>query len=247
MTLMRMPKQTIQQLLKENADHKCEEAPEICVKIMAIANLPNLFGEYQVVAFWNNFDRKEHGALIHGDVFEKEDVPVRLHSECLTGDTLGSLRCDCREQLQESLKRISEMERGVVLYMRQEGRGIGFINKIRAYQLQDEGYDTFRANEILGFKRDERDYDLAAHMLKSLHVRSIKLITNNPAKIKDLQVHGVKITGRIPIVIPPNKYDKFYLETKKNKAGHLLEENQPEEFLEQSETLVDNHHWEQSE
>ena len=132
------------------------------------------------------------------------------------------------------------MDRGVVLYMRQEGRGIGFINKIKAYQLQDEGYDTFKANEILGFKRDERDYDLAAHMLKSLHVKSIKLITNNPDKIKDLQLHGVRITGRIPIIIPPNQYDKFYLETKKKKAGHLLDKNQPEEFLEQSESVIEN-------
>src|SRR6266699_2768125 len=218
---MGLPKPTVQLLLKENQDHACAEAPEICVKVVAIAELPDMFGEFQVVAFWNNFDRKEHAALIHGDIFEKEDVPVRLHSECLTGDTLGSLRCDCREQLQESLRQISKMDRGIVLYMRQEGRG-------------------------LGFKRDERDYDLAAHMLKSLHVKSIKLMTNNPAKIKDLQLHGVRITGRIPVVVPPNKYDRFYLETKK-RAGHLLDKTQPEEFLEQSEELQDNHHWEQAE
>jgi GTP cyclohydrolase II len=144
------------------------------------------------------------------------------------------------------MRQIAKMDRGIVLYMRQEGRGIGFINKIKAYQLQDEGYDTFRANEVLGFKRDERDYDLAAHMLRSLHVKSIKLMTNNPAKIKDLQLHGIRITGRIPVVVPPNKYDKFYLETKK-RAGHLLDKTQPEEFLEQSEELQDNHHWEQAE
>src|SRR5436309_11212770 len=171
---MVLPKPVVQQLLCESKDHECPEAPEICVLVMAIANLPDMFGEYQVVAFWNNFDRKEHAALIHGDIFEKEDVPVRLHSECLTGDTLGSLRCDCREQLHESMRQIANMDRGIVLYMRQEGRGIGFINKIKAYQLQDEGYDTFRANELLGFKRDERDYDLDAHMLKSIHVRSIR-------------------------------------------------------------------------
>jgi len=243
---MGLPKPTVQLLLKENQDHACAEAPEICVKVMAIAELPDMFGEFQVVAFWNNFDRKEHAALIHGDIFEKEEVPVRLHSECLTGDTLGSLRCDCREQLQESMRQISKMDRGIVIYMRQEGRGIGFINKIKAYQLQDEGYDTFKANELLGFKRDERDYDLAAHMLRSLHVKSIKLMTNNPAKIKDLQLHGIRITGRIPVVVPPNKYDRFYLETKK-RAGHLLDKTQPEEFLEQSEELQDNHHWEQAE
>ena len=243
---MGLPKPIVQQLLGESKDHECPGAPEICVRVMAVANLPDLFGEFQVVAFWNNFDRKEHAALVHGDIFEKEDVPVRLHSECLTGDTLGSLRCDCREQLHESMGQIAKMDRGIVLYMRQEGRGIGFINKIRAYQLQDEGYDTFRANELLGFKRDERDYDLAAHMLKSLHVRSVRLMTNNPAKIEDLRLHGIKITGRIPVIVPPNKYDRFYLETKK-RAGHLLDKKEPEEFLEQEEAGVDNHHWEQSE
>lgn len=246
MKRMALPKLVVQQLLGESEDHECPGAPEICVRVMAIANLPDTFGEFQVVAFWNNFDKKEHAALIHGDIFEREDVPVRLHSECLTGDTLGSLRCDCREQLHESMKQIAKMDCGIVLYMRQEGRGIGFINKIRAYQLQDEGYDTFKANELLGFKKDERDYDLAAHMLMLLHVKSIRLMTNNPAKIKDLQLHGIKITGRIPVIVPPNKYDKFYLETKK-RAGHLLDKKEPEEFLEQSEAGVDNHHWEQSE
>ena len=242
---MGLSKPVVEQLLGENKDHACPEAPEICVRVVAIATLPTTFGEFQVVAFWNNFDKKEHAALIHGDVFEKEDVPVRLHSECLTGDALGSLRCDCREQLQESMRQIAKMDHGIVLYMRQEGRGIGFINKIRAYQLQDEGYDTFRANELLGFKRDERDYDLAAHMLNSLHVKSIRLMTNNPSKIKDLQLHGVKITGRIPVIVPPNKYDKFYLETKK-RAGHLLDQKEPEQFFEQAEPGPDNHHWEQS-
>src|SRR5947208_13859422 len=125
------------------------------------------------------------------------------------------------------MRQIAEMGRGIVLYMRQEGRGIGFINKIKAYQLQDEGYDTFRANEVLGFKRDERDYDLAAHMRRFLHVKSIRLMTNNPAKITDLQLHGIRITGRIPVVVPPNKYDKFYLETNK-RAAHLLDNTQLE-------------------
>ncbi len=170
--LMGIPKSVVDQLLKESEDHSCREAPEICVKVMAIANLPTLSGDYQAVAFWNNFDKKEHAAFVHGDIFEKEDVPVRLHSECLTGDAIGSLRCDCREQLQESLARIGKMERGIVLYLRQEGRGIGFVNKIKAYQLQDAGFDTVEANKKLGFRPDERDYDIAAHMLMSLHVRS---------------------------------------------------------------------------
>ncbi len=241
-----IPRQTIDQLLKENKDHVCRETSEVCVRIVAVADLPTLFGDYQVVAFWNNLDGKEHGAFVHGDIFEREDVPVRLHSECLTGDAVGSLRCDCREQLQQSLKTIGGMDSGIVLYMRQEGRGIGFINKIRAYQLQDYGYDTFQANEALGFKGDERDYDLAAHMLRSLHVRSIKLMTNNADKIRDLQLHGVKITGRIPVIIPPNTYDRFYLETKRKKAGHLLDRDYPEDFLEQQDDLVDHHHLEET-
>src|SRR2546428_10590696 len=127
---MRIPKSAVNQLLKESEDHACREAPEICVKVMAIANLPTLYGEYQAVAFWNNFDKKEHAAFVHGDTFEKEDVPVRLHSECLTGDAIGSLRCDCREQLHESLPPKGQKGRGIVLYLRQEGRRNGFVNKI---------------------------------------------------------------------------------------------------------------------
>ncbi len=236
-----IPRETLDRLLKENEDHTCRDESSVCVRIVAAANLPTVFGEYQVVAFWNNVDRKEHAAFVHGDVFEKEEVPVRLHSECLTGDTIGSLRCDCRQQLQQSLKNIATMERGIVLYMRQEGRGIGFINKIRAYQLQDSGHDTFEANEMLGFKPDERDYDLAAHMLGSLHVKSIKLMTNNIDKIRDLQIHGVKVTGRIPAIVPANEHDAFYLYTKK-RAGHLLDRRLPEDFLEQQDDLVDHHH-----
>jgi len=239
-------RETVDRLLKESVDHLCGDPTDVCVRIVAVADLPTLSGDYQVVAFWNNSDGKEHAAFVHGNVYEKEDVPVRLHSECLTGDTIGSLRCDCREQLQLSLKVIGKMENGIVLYMRQEGRGIGLINKIRAYQLQDQGYDTFQANEALGFKPDERDYDLAAHMLKSLHVRSIKLMTNNVDKIKDLQAHGMKITGRIPIIAPSNRYNNFYLETKRKKAGHLLDRNYSEDFLEQQDVLVVNHHHEEA-
>src|SRR5216117_884390 len=227
---MVLPKPVVQQLLGESKDHECPEAPEICVRVMAIANLPDMFGEYQVVAFWNNFDRKEHAALIHGDIFEKEEVPVRLHSECLTGDTLGSLRCDCREQLHESMRQIAKMERGIVLYLRQEGRGIGFVNKIRAYQLQDTGFDTVEANKKLGFRPDERDYDIAAHMLMSLHVKSVKLLTNNPDKLKDLQLHGIKVAERIPVVMPPNQFNKFYLETKRKKLGHILDIEQRDDL-----------------
>lgn len=227
---MGLEKQRVDQILKENEDHCCPGAPEICVKVRAIADLPTRFGEYQVVAFWNDSDKKEHAAFIHGNVFDSESVPVRIHSECLTGDAIGSLRCDCRDQLIESLERIGRMPSGIVIYLRQEGRGIGFTNKIRAYQLQDAGFDTVEANELLGFRPDERDYGIAAHMLGSLHVQSIRIMTNNPDKVRDLERHGVRIVDRIPIEIPPNSRNVDYLRTKRSKMGHLLE-------LEQSDDL----------
>ncbi len=235
-----IPKQTVEQLLKENVDHDCGKETDTCVKIVAVAELPTIYGHFQVIAFENNVDKQEHVALVHGNVFEQENVSARLHSECLTGDVFGSLRCDCREQLQQALKMIGEMDNGVILYLRQEGRGIGLTNKVRAYQLQDYGYDTFEANVQLGFRPDERDYDLAAHMLSSLHVKSIKLMTNNPEKIRDLQSHGVKITGRIPIIIKPNQYNAFYLETKQLKGGHLLDKNVPEIVMEHQDEVA-NH------
>ncbi len=227
---MGIPKPIVDQLLRENADHSCPDAPEICVRLAAVADLPTRFGEYQVAAFWNNFDKKEHAAFIHGNIIDQESVPVRLHSECLTGDAIGSLRCDCRDQLIESLEKIGKMDSGIVLYLRQEGRGIGFINKIRAYQLQDFGYDTVQANEILGFRPDERDYGIAAHMLGTLRVESIQILTNNPNKVLDLQRHGVKITGRIPVIVPPNTFDGQYLETKRTKLGHLLDVEQDDDL-----------------
>jgi GTP cyclohydrolase II len=227
---MGIPKSIVDELLRENADHECPDTPEICVRLAAVADLPTRFGEYQVAAFWNSFDKKEHAAFIHGNVIDQESVPVRLHSECLTGDAIGSLRCDCRDQLIESLEKIGRMENGIVLYLRQEGRGIGFINKIKAYQLQDFGFDTVQANEILGFRPDERDYGIAAHMLGTLRVRSIKILTNNPNKVLDLQRHGVQITGRIPVIVPPNTYDGPYLDTKRRKLGHLLDVEQDDDL-----------------
>jgi GTP cyclohydrolase II len=157
-----------------------------------------------------------------------ENVPVRMHSECLTGDVAGSLRCDCRDQFEAAMHMIGQMENGILLYLRQEGRGIGFINKIRAYSLQDSGYDTVQANLALGFRDDERDYSVAAHMLESLKVKSIRMMTNNPKKLNALTEYGVKITERIPLVIPPNPYNEFYLRTKAEKSGHMITFTEPE-------------------
>ncbi|HEV2318049.1 MAG TPA: GTP cyclohydrolase II [Thermoplasmata archaeon] len=228
---MGIPRAEIDALLKENADHDCPGDPESCVRIVAAADLPTRFGDYQVFAFWNKADHKDHAAFVHGNVLGQENVPVRIHSECLTGDAIGSLRCDCRDQLIDALEYIGKLDAGIVLYLRQEGRGIGFANKIKAYNLQDSGYDTVQANELLGFRPDERDYAMAAHMLGSLHVESIRILTNNPAKVKDLEQHGVRIIDRIPLVVPPNAYDRRYLETKRTRMGHLLEVEQADELI----------------
>lgn len=237
---MKLSKLTIQQLLDENIDHDCEGFGEdhICVHIAAIADLPSRFGDFQLVAFHNNRDNKEHVAIIHGDVTNGEDIPVRVHSECLTGDALGSLRCDCRDQLEAALVTIGQLEKGIVLYMRQEGRGIGLLNKIRAYGLQDQGYDTVEANLALGFRDDEREYSSAAHMLFSLKVKSIQLMTNNPKKVNDLTKHGVKVNKRIPHILPTNEYNRFYLETKAAKSGHLIDFNGKQHLKEQSDLPI---------
>jgi GTP cyclohydrolase II len=230
----------IKDLVDENRGHDCVGVGKdhVCVRIESIADLPSRFGQFQVVAFWNNRDGKEHAAFMHGDILDQEDVPVRMHSECLTGDAIGSLRCDCRDQLEASLRALGAMERGVLFYLRQEGRGIGFINKIRAYGLQDHGYDTVEANIALGFRDDERDYSVAAHMVGSLHMKSVRLMTNNPRKINGLTSLGVRVSGRIPLVIPPNDYNRFYLQTKATKSGHLLDARGKEHLLEQIDRPV---------
>jgi GTP cyclohydrolase II len=189
----------------------------------AVADLPTRFGDFRVMAFWNDRDGKEDVALVKGRPWDGEDIAVRIHSECLTGDAFGSLRCDCRDQLEASLRFIGKQESGLVLYLRQEGRGIGLANKIRAYSLQDQGLDTVEANQALGFRDDERDYGVAAHMLGLLQVRSIRLITNNPRKIAGLEQHGIRITGRIPLVVPPNEHNVFYLSTKASRSGHYID------------------------
>lgn len=200
-------------------------APELhsdrLVALAAEARLPSRFGDFHVVAF-ESVDGKEHAAVVKGDIRGQSGVPVRLHSECFTGDVMGSLKCDCRDQLEAALQRIASMEMGAVLYLRQEGRGIGLANKIRAYALQDAGLDTVEANLHLGFGDDERDYEIAAQMLEELGVRSVRLMTNNPNKIKGIQAHGIQVDERLPHVLPPNPHNEFYLQTKRDKSGHLL-------------------------
>src|SRR5512144_671704 len=227
-------------LLATEGDHECEGLgkDQICVRIVAMAELPTRFGDFHIVAFENNRDGKEHVAITKGDVIGAEDVPVRLHSECLTGDVIGSLRCDCRDQLESALRMIGKMDMGLVLYLRQEGRGIGLTNKIRAYSLQDEGLDTVEANLALGFRDDERDYAVAAHMLMSLKVESVQLITNNPKKIDQLRQYGIQVNRRIPHIIPPNEHNRFYLETKAAKSGHMIDFRGKEHLPEQSDLPI---------
>ena len=231
---------TYDQLVASTADHECDGIgrDHVCVRIAAVADLPTKFGNFHIVGFWNDRDGKDHVAIVKGDPFGKEDVPVRLHSECLTGDALGSLRCDCRDQLTSALRTIAEQETGMVLYLRQEGRGIGLLNKLRAYGLQDEGLDTVDANIALGFRDDERDYSIAAHMLELLRVKSIKLMTNNPKKVAGLEELGINVSGRIPHLIPANEFNQSYLETKAIRSGHLIDVDGREHLLEQIDRPV---------
>ena len=184
-----------------------------------IATLPTRFGTFKVKAYKDAC--QEHLAIMSENFVDQTQPYVRIHSECLTGDTIGSLKCDCNNQLDLALKLISEKE-GLVIYHRQEGRNIGLVNKINAYKLQDEGYDTIQANLQLGFKEDERDYSAVAFILQDLNISKLKLITNNPSKIKFIEKLGINIIERIPAITSINKYNKNYLETKKEEMGHLL-------------------------
>ena len=230
----------IDRILAAEADHECAGfgPHKICVRIIAVADLPSRFGRFQVAAFWNNRDGKDHIAILHGNPMGKDRVPTRVHSECLTGDALGSLRCDCRDQLEVALRRIAQEECGIVLYLRQEGRGIGLINKIRAYALQEKGLDTVEANQALGFRDDERDYAIAAHMLQSLGVRSIQLMTNNPDKIRQLEAHSITVSGRLPHVMAPNEHNRFYLETKAARSGHFIDLDPSARLPEQDDPVI---------
>jgi GTP cyclohydrolase II len=215
-----------------------DEKEKASVRVVAMAELPTRFGDFHIIAFENNLDGKEHVAITRGDVIGAHDVPVRLHSECLTGDALGSLRCDCRDQLEAALKAIGQMEKGMVLYLRQEGRGIGLTNKIRAYSLQDQGLDTVEANHALGFRDDERDYAVAAQMLQALKIDSVQLMTNNPKKIDQLKQYGIQVSDRIPHIMQPNEHNRFYLQTKAAKSGHMIDFHGRQHLPEQSDRPI---------
>ncbi|MGA9531933.1 MAG: GTP cyclohydrolase II [Anaerolineales bacterium] len=207
---------------------------------MSCARIPTDYGEFRLCLYRSEKDKKEHLAMIMGDVSDGEDVLVRVHSECFTGDVMGSRRCDCGAQLQRSLDLVAEAGRGVVLYLRQEGRGIGLLDKLRAYNLQDEGYDTVDANLLLGHEPDERDYRVAVSILHDLSIHSIRLLTNNPNKVQQMTDYGIEIIARVPLEIPANADNESYLRTKSTRLHHHLSLDIPGDGSGQSDTNRSN-------
>jgi 3,4-dihydroxy 2-butanone 4-phosphate synthase/GTP cyclohydrolase II len=195
---------------------------EVLIKRVTEANMPTKHGNFKIIGYENSLNGEHHVALVKGDIADGEPVLVRVHSECLTGDAFGSLRCDCGEQFAAAARKIEEEGRGILLYMRQEGRGIGLINKLRAYELQDQGLDTVEANLALGFPADMRDYGVGAQILADLGVEKVKLMTNNPRKLAGLSGYGIELVDRVPIQMNHNERNEYYLKTKKQKLGHML-------------------------
>lgn len=204
------------------ADNCAGCAEEVCVMVASVADFPSEYGHFSIVGFVNNKDGKDHVMIIKGDIGDGENLLLRIHSACLTGDAFGSRRCDCGPQLHRALAMIEAEGRGAVLYHQAEGRGIGLVNKLRAYALQDGGYDTYDANIALGFKADERDYAIPAAMLKKIGIKSVRLMTNNPEKVAELEKHGIAVLERVQHELPAHEQDKAYLETKKERFGHFL-------------------------
>ena len=195
---------------------------EKLVERIETVKMPTEYGEFDLVLYRSKVDEQNHLALVRGNVAGKQNVLVRVHSECLTGDVFGSRRCDCGPQLHQAMKQIAEVGCGVIVYMRQEGRGIGLAPKIKAYKLQEQGYDTVEANEKLGFKMDLREYGLGAQIISDLGLKTIRLLTNNPKKLVGLAGYGLKVVEQVPIRVKPNPHNAKYLKTKKQKLGHLL-------------------------